>query len=175
MRTKASLMSVVKLLAVLTDGPKSLTNKGKPKESQAHQLCRPAAQELMNSVSSHVSNAGWLREGGCSILLVLLAVALEDGDQHQCLWKVFGHSGVYKGKAMFPGFLAELCASARVEHISTEPQMAVPRGLEPPLQAPELMPAKAFISGVDDQGRPATRAFESQKYEERSSPTWSYL
>lgn len=85
--------------AVLTDGPKSLTNKGKPKESKVHQLCRPAAQELMNSVSSHVSNAGWLREGGCSILLVLLAVALEDGDQHQCLWKVSRAFRCLQGKS----------------------------------------------------------------------------
>lgn len=44
----------------------------------------------MNPVPSHSKDAGWLWEGGCRSLLVLLA--LEDGGQGQ---KVpLGHSGV---------------------------------------------------------------------------------
>lgn len=37
----------------------------------------------MNSVPSHFSNAGWLWEGDCGRLLVLLAVAFEDGGWHR--------------------------------------------------------------------------------------------
>lgn len=49
--------------------------------------------------------------------------------------------------------------------------MAMPQGLELPSQAPELMPAKAFISGVDQK-----EGHLSHRNIKRSLKTsWSYL